>query len=106
YYEGLFSVKPHTHIDKIRQTNLIIIPSLNHDYVEAIKQNQTLIAWICKQYKNGAEVAAICTGAFLLAASGMLDGKSCSTHWAAADNFTKMFPKVNLHKDRLITDEL
>ncbi|WP_100615272.1 GlxA family transcriptional regulator [Confluentibacter citreus] len=105
YYEGLFSVKPHTHIDGIKQTNLIIIPSLNHDYVNAVKQNQSLIEWIKNQYKNGAEVAAICTGAFLLATSGLLDGKSCSTHWAAADTFRNMFPNVNLQRDRLITDE-
>ena len=105
YYEGLFSVRPHTHIDKIQKTDLIIIPSLNHDYVKAVNQNQVLIDWIKKQHHSGAEVAAICTGAFLLATSGLLDGKSCSTHWAAADAFKKMFPKVNLHRDRLITDE-
>jgi transcriptional regulator GlxA family with amidase domain len=34
-----------------------------------------------------------------------LDGKSCSTHWAAAENFRNMFPKVNLQTDQLITDE-
>jgi transcriptional regulator GlxA family with amidase domain len=40
-----------------------------------------------------------------LAASGLLDGKTCSTHWAAADNFRMMFPEVNLQTDQLITDE-
>jgi len=58
-----------------------------------------------QQYKSGAEIASICTGAFMLAASGLLDGKNCSTHWAAADNFRAMFPKVNLQADKLITDE-
>jgi len=53
----------------------------------------------------GAEIASICTGAFLLASSGLLDGKTCSTHWAAADTFRTMFPKVNLQTDQLITDE-
>jgi transcriptional regulator GlxA family with amidase domain len=47
----------------------------------------------------------VCTGAFLLAASGLLDGKSCSTHWAFADRFRAMFPKIDLQPDRLITDE-
>jgi transcriptional regulator GlxA family with amidase domain len=70
-----------------------------------VKGQQQLIDWIEKQYKNGAEVATICTGAFMLASSGLLDGKNCSTHWAAADNFRAMFPKVNLQPDRLITDE-
>jgi transcriptional regulator GlxA family with amidase domain len=105
FYEGLFTVKPHTNISAITKTDLIIIPSLNHNYEKAVKGNQSLVDWIEKQYKNGAEIASICTGAFLLASSGLLDGKSCSTHWAAADNFRTMFPKVNLQTDQLITDE-
>lgn len=105
FYEGLFSVKPHTHISAIKKTNLIIIPSLNHNYKKAVEGNQLLINWIEKQYKNGAEIASICTGAFMLASSGLLDGKSCSTHWAVAENFRSMFPKVNLQTDKLITDE-
>lgn len=105
FYDGLFTVNPHTHISTINKTNLIIIPSLNHDYQKAVKGNQLLIDWIEQQYKKGAEIASICTGAFLLASSGLLDGKSCSTHWAAADNFRKMFPRVNLQTDKLITDE-
>ena len=105
FYDGLFTVKPHTHITAIAKTNLIIIPSLNHDYKKALKENKLLVDWIEKQYKHGAEVASICTGAFLLASSGLLDGKSCSTHWAATENFRMMFPEVNLQPDKLITDE-
>jgi transcriptional regulator GlxA family with amidase domain len=105
FYDGLFTVKPHKYISAITKTNLIIIPSLNHNYQEAIRRNQPLIDWIEKQYKNGAEIASICTGAFLLASSGLLNGKSCSTHWAFEDTFRNIFPKVNLQTDRLITDE-
>ena len=105
FYDGLFAVNPHTRIQSITKTNLIIIPSLNHDYKKAVKGNQLVIDWIEQQYKNGAEIASICTGAFLVASSGLLDGKNCSTHWAAADNFRTMFPKVNLQTDKLITDE-
>jgi len=105
FYDGLFTVKPHTHISAITKTNLIIIPSLNHNYQKVVKQNKLFIDWIEKQYKHGAEIATICTGAFMLASTGLLDEKSCSTHWSAADNFRTMFPKVNLQTDRLITDE-
>lgn len=105
FYEGLFTVKPHTHISTIAKTDLIIIPSLNHNYQKALKANKSLIDWTAKHYKAGAEVATICTGAFILAASGLLDGKSCSTHWAAADTFRTMFPDVKLRTDQLITDE-
>lgn len=105
FHGGLFSVKPQKNISAISKTNLIIIPSLNHNYEDAVKRNKQIIEWIETQYNRGAEVASICTGAFMLASSGLLDGKSCSTHWAAADNFRHTFPQVNLQADKLITDE-
>ena len=105
FYNGLFSVKPHRHISSITKTDLVIIPSLNHNYQQAMEGNKALIGWIAGQYKNGAEIASVCTGAYLLASTGLLDGKTCSTHWIVADNFSKMFPKVNLQTDKLITDE-
>lgn len=105
FYGGLFSVKPHTTISMISTTDLIIVPSLNHAYDLAIKENALLIDWLAERYRNGAEIASICTGAFLLAAAGILDGKSCSTHWAAVDQLRQRFPKVNLQSDKLITEE-
>jgi transcriptional regulator GlxA family with amidase domain len=105
FNDGLFTVRPHTNISTITKTDLIIIPSLNHNYKLAIQGNELLIEWLEKQYKNGAEIATICTGAFMLAAAGLLDGKSCSTHWSVTENFRLMFPKVNLQVDKLITDE-
>lgn len=105
YYDGLFSVKPHTRISEINKTDLIIIPSLNHDFVNTVESNTEMIRWIRKQYRKGAEVASICTGAFLLASSGLLDHRSCSTHWSAASEFKRLFPDVTLKMDRLITEE-
>lgn len=105
FLDGLFTVKPHVNISEITKTNLVIIPSLNHNYKNVMKENKTIITWIEKQYKQGAEIASICTGAFLLASTGLLDGRNCSTHWTAADNFRAMFPSVKLQPDKLITDE-
>ncbi|MEN0054850.1 MAG: helix-turn-helix domain-containing protein [Mucilaginibacter sp.] len=105
FYDGLFTVKPHTHISAITKTDLIIIPSLNHNYESALKGNSELVTWVAEQNKKGAEIASVCTGAFLLASTGLLNGKTCSTHWAVADVFRKMFPEVNLQPDKLITDE-
>lgn len=102
---GLFTVRPHTHIAAITKTDLIIIPSLNHNYELALKGNGLLINWVQQQYKNGAEIASICTGTFMLASAGLLDGRVCSTHWSVAENFRNMFPQVQLQTDRLITDE-
>lgn len=105
FYDGLFSVRPHTHISSIRRTDLIIIPSLNHHYEETVKKNKSLINWIEAQHKKGAEVATICTGAFLLAPTGLLNGKKCSTHWSAADHLRSQFPEIQVRPDKLITDE-
>ncbi|PZR23506.1 MAG: AraC family transcriptional regulator [Citrobacter freundii] len=104
-YDGLFSVTPQVHVEEIKKTHLIIVPSLVRDFQKAVKGNQLLIDWIGVQYRNGAEVASICNGVFLLASSGMLDGKNCATHWSAAETFRGMFPNVNLLADKLITDE-
>jgi len=103
--DGLLTVQPHTNISGISKTNLIIIPSLVRDYQKAMNGNKLLIDWIEQQYKHGAEIASMCTGTFMLASAGLLDGKNCSTHWSAADTFRTMFPKVNLQADKLITDE-
>jgi transcriptional regulator GlxA family with amidase domain len=105
FYDGLFSVQPHVHIAEIRKTDLIVIPSLNHNYDTTVKRNQLMANWISSQYNKGAEVASICTGAFLLASSGLLNGKSCSTHWSAADDLIARFPEIDIKMEKLITDE-
>ncbi len=102
---GLLTVKPHTNIAAISKTNLIIIPSLARDYQKAMRGNKLLVDWIEQQYKHGAEIASMCTGTFMLASAGLLDGKNCSTHWSSADTFRTLFPEVNLQTDQLITDE-
>lgn len=105
FHGGLLSVTPQVNVAAIAKTNLIIIPSLVRNYQKALMGNQVLIDWIEQQYKNGAEIASMCTGTFMLASAGLLDGKQCSTHWSAADTFRTMFPKVNLQADKVITDE-
>ncbi|WP_276371687.1 helix-turn-helix domain-containing protein [Chryseolinea sp. H1M3-3] len=100
---GFFSIYP-INISDIKKTDLVIIPSFYYDE-HLIEDNQRLINWIGEQYKGGAEIASICSGVFLLAASGLLDGKICSTHWNAAANFRRMFPHINLQTDKLITVE-
>lgn len=101
---GLFTIHP-ADIRGIKSTDLIIIPSIAYNYETVIVENKDLIHWITEQYKNGAEIASICTGAFLLAATGLIDGKTCSTHWNAASDFTRMFPNIILNVDKLINVE-
>lgn len=102
---GLFSIHPHITIDEVNKTNLIIIPAINWNFSHSLPANQAFLPWIIKQREKGAEVASICIGGFLLASTGLLNGKSCSTHWMGANQFRKMFPEVNLMVDKIITDE-
>jgi transcriptional regulator GlxA family with amidase domain len=92
-------------IRNIKKSDLVIIPSIWPDYVQAVKENQLLIDWIGKQYKSGAEVASMCSGTFLLAATGLLDGKICSVHWNAVGDFRRMYPDVKVATDKVITAE-
>lgn len=106
YHDGAITIRPQVNISNVRATNLIIIPaSLIRSYKKSERTNQLLIDWLTKQYKQGAEIASICSGAFTLASSGLLDGKACSTHWAHAEEFRSLFPSIDLKEEKLITDE-
>ncbi len=103
---GIFTLRPQVLVTDIPATDLIIIPSaLLRRGEDLSEENRVMIDWINRQYKAGAALASICTGAFFLATSGLLDGRSCSTHWMYADAFRQAFPAVRMQDDRLITDE-
>ncbi|WP_202924429.1 GlxA family transcriptional regulator [Flavobacterium phycosphaerae] len=103
---NLLSIKHQVTIDEIAKTNLVAIPaSLIRDYETASKNNKRLIDWVTQQYKHGAEIASMCAGSFMLASTGMLAGRTCSTHWALSEGFRELYPDVNLQTDQLITDE-
>lgn len=103
YVKGLLTIKTDAHVSAIKKANLIIIPAAIPQKNNS--ENAEMLEWIKKQYKAGAEVASMCTGAFILAETGLLDGRSCSTHWSMKDRFSETYPKVNLLTDKLITDE-
>jgi transcriptional regulator GlxA family with amidase domain len=104
-YDKLFTVKPDRAIADVEKTDLIIIPPVNGNMNEVISVNKDFFPWINKLHLAGAEVASLCVGAFLLASTGLVKEKQCSTHWAAEKEFRKMFPDVNLVSAKVITDE-
>ena len=102
----LFSFKVDNTISNIEKSHLIIIPSSQvRSYETATKSNKAMIDFIAEQYRKGAEVASMCAGAFMLASTGLLKGRTCSTHWAFSEKFHTVFPDVDLRTDKLITDE-
>jgi len=89
---GLFTVNAHLLISEVKKTDLVLIPPVYGDQDEVLAKNRDLIPWIVEQVHQGAEVASFCIGAYLLAATGLLQGKECTTHWTVADSFRKRFP--------------
>lgn len=100
---GGFQVVPEGGFQDFEQTDVVIIPPYlpNADFLPA---NATpLLDWIVARYEQGATIASVCTGSFVLAETGLLDGKRATTHWVYASLFKSRYPKVALEPDRVLT---
>lgn len=102
--EGTFTITTDVLIDEVEKTDLIIIPALSGDLDNAVEINKEFVPWIIERYKEGTEVASLCIGAFLLASTGLLKYKQCSTHWLYANKFRQMYPDVHLADDKIVTE--
>ena len=103
--DGLFTISISKLLEDVDKTDLVIIPALFGDMKSAIEANEKLIPWIKEQYNKGASVASLCVGAFLLASTGLLNGKKCSTHWGFQNQFKSMFPMVEVVDGNVVTVE-
>ena len=64
-------------------------------------RDEALVAWIGGAAQRSRRVASVCTGAFLLAAAGLLDGRRATTHWASVERLARAFPAVKVEPDRI-----
>jgi transcriptional regulator GlxA family with amidase domain len=96
-------IYPHRSAAKVRATDLIVISSFL-DF-ETLSTCQAGIPWLRHHFETGATIAAICTGTFFLAETGLLDGKRATTHWGLADEFRRRYPKIRFDPNLLIADE-
>jgi transcriptional regulator GlxA family with amidase domain len=98
---------PDASIATARTPDLILIPppALGNNIVESIKANRGFIPWIKACSLRGARVFSFCSGSFLLAETGLLNGRTATTHWLCAGLFRQMYPNVHLQPERLIVDE-
>jgi len=70
-----------------------------------MKPMPTAAAWMVQQHAAGATVCSVCAGAFVLAETGLVDGRRVTTHWAFADELAERYPKVELAAERLVIDD-
>lgn len=103
--DGAYSVSTQALLNETGQADLVIIPPIFGDMAASVKLNEGALPWIANQYHNGAEVASLCVGAFLLASTGLLNGKKCSTHWAYYNEFKDKFAQVEVVDGGVITEE-
>lgn len=105
-YQGLFTLQPTSNISVLEKSDLIIISPISGDLEKGIAANTSFVQWIKKQrIINNAELASLCKGAFLLAETGLVNGKKCATHWTAHDLFRLKYPKVNLVPESIICED-
>jgi len=102
---GIYNVNADALLGDVKKTDLIIIPAVDGDLQVALEKNKAFLPWITKHYKNGAEVASLCLGAFILASTGIANGRKLATHWMAENAFRQMFPDIELVTEKIITDE-
>lgn len=101
---GEYMIKTDRLLKDVAQTDLLIIPPAYGDTAKGIKDNAEAIPYFKKLHDKGASIASLCIGAFLLAETGLLNGKKCSTHWAHINEFKARFPEVEVEDGAIITE--
>ena len=101
-YQGLFSVQPTTTIHELTKTDLIVVSPISGNLEKEIEKNMEFVNWIkAQRIENDSEIASLCKGAFLLAETGLMNGKSCATHWTAHELFKGTYPEVKLMSEKI-----
>ena len=95
---------PDGSIHDVTDTDLIVVSSIL-DIDKVLRAQSEAVDWLKTRYDQGAQIATICSGVFVLAETGLLDGKTATTHWGFAEQFRTRYPRIELKLERLITDE-
>lgn len=97
---------------RARSAGIFIVPAIGRDVERTIADNQSCVDWLREQGASGARrmsalprFASLCSGAFLLGAAGMLEGRRATTHWALEQPFRRRFPGARLVIDAMLTHD-
>lgn len=96
-------ITPHCAMEACRPDIVVIPGILNID--TTLQNSGPVVEWLQKLYEEHCSLMAVCSGSLLLAATGLLDNRRATTHWAMANEFRSRFPKVLLNPDEMITDD-
>lgn len=102
---GGLKLSVHGKLDQQKTADLIIIGAIGHPSLRPAEFDVGVLNWLREKHGEGSKIASICTGAFVLAASGLLDNLPATTHWQCASLFQQRFPSVQLQRDAMITQQ-
>lgn len=101
---GECTLKTSRLLQDVTETDLLIIPPTFGDTAKGIAANAEAIPYFKTLYSKGSSLASLCIGAFLLAETGLLSGKKCSTHWAYINEFKARYTDVEVEDGAIITE--
>lgn len=101
---GEYIIKTNRLLKDVAETDLLVIPPTYGDTERGIQANAEAIPYFRKLHEKGARLASLCIGAFLLAETGLLNGKKCSTHWAYIQEFKSKYPDIEVEDGAIITE--
>lgn len=99
-------LQPDLAIAAVERSDIIFIPPIGGDISRTLANNRVAIDWLREMHANGSQIVSSCTGSFLLAETGLLDGKLATTHWGYIEQFRERYPSVILKPEQLITNEI
>jgi len=102
---GGLQLSVHGKLEEQGQVDLVLIGAIGHPAMRPEAFDNDVLDWLKARHAEGSKIASICTGAFVLAATGLLNGKQATTHWQCASLFRQRFPEVLLRSEEMITQQ-
>ncbi|WP_293752449.1 helix-turn-helix domain-containing protein [uncultured Paraglaciecola sp.] len=102
---GGLQLTPDKSLAEVHETQLIIVPGFMFNILGVLPTLSDMIQWLQFQHQQGCYIANMCTGAFVTAQAGLLDGRCATTHWVFSDQFAQRYPQVKLQTERTVTDD-
>jgi transcriptional regulator GlxA family with amidase domain len=102
--DGDFTIDVEHGVQALAGAATVVVAATDHDVAGAAELRDSPVVAAIRRIGPGVRLASICTATFLLAASGVLDGRSATTHWARVDELQARFPDVHVRPDVLYTD--
>src|SRR6516162_7365002 len=97
-------LQPSVAAGDVAAPDLVVVPGLDDDLAASFAANRGWAPWLARWHAAGTRIASSCTGAFLVADAGLLDGRSATTHWMFAGELARRFPAVRVTADKMIVD--